>query len=126
MVATVGAGWIFAIDAASFAIAVCNTLWHTTLQQQVPEQSISRVSSYDWMVSLLIFPVGAAVAGPLADAFGPQVALFVFAALAGVPVALVLGMPSVRAVRRRDAAPARDVVSAADDAGEAAPEAAAS
>ena len=75
----------------AISIAICNTLWHTTLQQQVPAESISRVSSYDWMVSLLIFPAGAALAGPLADAFGADVALFVFAALAGVPLALVLG-----------------------------------
>jgi MFS family permease len=103
------------------AIAICNTLWHTTLQQQVPEESISRVSSYDWMVSLLIFPAGAALAGPLADAFGTDVALFVFAALAGVPLALVLGMSSVRDVRRLDAAPRKD---APAGEGEAAPEAA--
>jgi MFS family permease len=87
------------------AIAICNTLWHTTLQQQVPEESISRVSSYDWMVSLLIFPAGAALAGPLADAFGVELALFAFAALAAIPQALVLGMSSVRAVRRLDTAP---------------------
>jgi predicted MFS family arabinose efflux permease len=103
------------------AIAICNTLWHTTLQQQVPEESISRVSSYDWMVSLLIFPAGAALAGPLADAFGVDVALFVFAALAGIPLALVLGMSSVRAVRRLDAAPASSTTSGE---GDAAPEAA--
>ncbi len=103
------------------AIAICNTLWHTTLQQQVPEKSISRVSSYDWMVSLLIFPAGAALAGPLADAFGADVALFVFAALAGVPLALVLGMSSVRAVRRLDPAPSPDAPAGER---EAAPEAA--
>ena len=103
------------------AIAICNTLWHTTLQQQVPEESISRVSSYDWMVSLLIFPAGAALAGPLADAFGVELALFAFAALAAIPQALVLGMSSVRAVRRLDAAPPKP---AAAGEAEAVPEAA--
>jgi predicted MFS family arabinose efflux permease len=107
----------------AIAIAICNTLWHTTLQQQVPEESISRVSSYDWMVSLLIFPAGAALAGPLADAFGVQIALFAFAALAGVPLALVLGMASVRNVRRLDATPPKPVEATEP---EAAPEAAAS
>jgi len=87
------------------ATAIANTLWHTTLQQQVPAESISRVSSYDWMVSLLIFPVGSALAGPFADAASVGSALLLFAIVAGAPVALVLLAPSVRAVRRRDAPP---------------------
>jgi MFS family permease len=87
------------------ATSIANTLWHTTIQQQVPADSISRVSSYDWMVSLLIFPVGSALAGPFADAASVGSALVLFAALAGVPVALVLLAPSVREVRRRDAPP---------------------
>jgi MFS family permease len=96
------------------ATSIANTLWHTTIQQQVPADSISRVSSYDWMVSLLIFPVGSALAGPFADAASVGSALVLFAALAGVPVALVLLAPSVRAVRRRDAPPeaAREEVAA--------------
>ena len=91
--------------------AVANTLWHTTVQQQVPPASISRVSSYDWMVSLLIFPAGSALAGPLADGLGAGSALLVFAALAGVPLVAVLLVPSVRAIRRKDGAAA-----AADEA----------
>lgn len=98
---------IFAAVLAVMAVAISltNTFWHTTLQQQVPPQSISRVSSYDWMVSLLIFPVGASIAGPLADAVGPELTLYVFAALAGLPVAAVLGLRSVRDVRRGDHSP---------------------
>jgi MFS family permease len=99
---------ILAVGVASIAIAttIANTLWHTTLQQQVPPESISRVSSYDWMVSLLIFPAGAALAGPLADGLGADTALYLFAALSAIPVILVLGMRSVRAVRRTDEADA--------------------
>jgi len=99
---------VFAAVLAVMAVAISltNTFWHTTLQQQVPPQSISRVSSYDWMVSLLIFPVGASVAGPLADAIGPELTLYAFAALAGLPVLAVLGLRSVRSVRRADDEPA--------------------
>jgi MFS family permease len=101
--------------------ALTNTLWHTTVQQQVPAESLSRVSSYDWMVSLLIFPLGSAVAGPMADAIGVRVTLLLFAALSGLPVATALLSPAVRAVRRRDGATtdtsAEDEAQAASRAG---------
>jgi MFS family permease len=97
----------------SSSIAFVNTVWHTTVQEQVPAESLSRVSSYDWMVSLLIFPAGSALAGPMADAFGARSALLAFSALAGIPVLLVLLVPAVRAVRRREttgaSAPASEV-----------------
>ena len=86
----------------SSSIAFVNTVWHTTVQEQVPAESLSRVSSYDWMVSLLIFPAGSALAGPMADALGARTALLAFAGLAGIPVLLVLLVPAVRAVRRRE------------------------
>lgn len=92
IVATIG----FAV-----ATAIADTLWHTTLQEQVPAEHLSRVSSYDWMVSLLIFPIGSALAGPLADAVSLGTALLIFSLLAAVPMALAVLVPSVRAVRRR-------------------------
>ena len=91
------------IVAFSSSIAFVNTVWHTTVQEQVPAESLSRVSAYDWMVSLLIFPAGSALAGPIADALGTRSALLAFAAIAGIPVILVLLVPAVRDVRRRQA-----------------------
>jgi MFS family permease len=114
-----------ALIVMAVAISACNTFWHTTLQQQVPEQAISRVSSYDWMVSLLIFPAGAAVAGPLADALGAATALTIFAFVSAVPLALVLLMPSVREVRRRDEPPAAEIAASEDEVVEQLPAAAA-
>jgi len=87
---------------ASASMTLGDTLWHTTLQQQVPAASLSRVSSFDWMVSLLFFPVGAALAGPVADALGPANATLAFAIVATIPCLLVVAVPAVRAVRRRD------------------------
>ncbi|HEX6128083.1 MAG TPA: MFS transporter, partial [Candidatus Limnocylindria bacterium] len=108
----------------SSSIAFVNTVWHTTVQEQVPAESLSRVSSYDWMVSLLIFPAGSALAGPMADAFGARTALLAFAGIAGIPVLLVLLVPAVRDVRRREMAPAVPDDSASE-ASEAAEQAAA-
>jgi MFS family permease len=99
---------------ASIALTFGDTLWHTTLQQQVPARSLSRVSSFDWMVSLLFFPVGAAVAGPLSDALGATAAMEIYALLGIAPCLIVLAFPSVRAVRRREAPPEEDAASALD------------
>ena len=91
---------------ASAASSLGDTIWHTTVQTQVPARSLSRVSSYDWMVSLLFFPLGAAVAGPLADLIGASNALLTFAVISSVPSLLVLLLPAVRAVRRAERPPA--------------------
>lgn len=92
----------------SAGTALANTIWHTTLQRQVPAESISRVSSYDWMASLVFFPIGSAVAGPLAETFGPSVALAGFATTSGIAMLVTLAVPAVRALRRVDARPTEE------------------
>jgi MFS family permease len=78
-----------------------NALWDTTFQRRIPEEAMSRVSSYDWFGSLLFNPVGLAVAGPVANAIGTSETL----AIAGcwfVGASIVLAsVPSVRGVRER-------------------------
>ncbi len=86
----------------SAGTALANTIWHTTLQRQVPAESISRVSSYDWMASLVFFPIGSAIAGPLAETVGAPVALAGFAATSGLAMLATLAVPAVRRLRRPD------------------------
>lgn len=78
------------------AIQLANTWWFTMLQQHVPEHARSRVSSYDWLVSLVFQPLGFMLAGPLAGRFGFEATL-----LGAVALSLVanLGVLLVRAVR---------------------------
>ena len=45
-------------------------MWNTTLQTQIAKESLGRVTAWDWMSSLALWPVGLAVAGPLAERFG--------------------------------------------------------
>jgi len=52
------------------AVGVLVTVWNTTLQTQIPRASLGRVTAWDWMASLALWPAGLAVAGPLAQAFG--------------------------------------------------------
>jgi len=56
---------------AGVGIAVFDILWTTALAERIPPASLSRVSSYDWMISGGLLPLGYALAGPLAEALSP-------------------------------------------------------
>jgi hypothetical protein len=45
-------------------------LWEVSLQEHVPGQALSRVSSFDYLAATALMPVGTAVAGPIAAASG--------------------------------------------------------
>ncbi len=87
-------------------IVVSNTLWDTMLQQHIPAAVLSRVSSYDWMVSLLLQPVAFAAVGPMSEAIGLQETLLVAAGVGIVANTAVLLVPSVRRLRRLEGPPA--------------------
>jgi MFS family permease len=53
-----------------FGFSVFDVWWLTALAERIPPDRLSRVSSYDWMVSLGLLPVGYLLAGPLANAVG--------------------------------------------------------
>jgi MFS family permease len=90
---------------AGVASSLFFTLWDTSIQEQVPAHAISRVSSYDFSVSLGLMPIGMAVAGPIAAAAGLHATL-VGLGLLGMLAALAwLAVPDVRRVRRADALP---------------------
>ena len=78
------------------AIELSNTWWFTMLQQHVPEHARSRVSSYDWLVSLVFQPMGSLLAGPLAATIGLPATLL---GAAGLALAANLGVLLVRDVR---------------------------
>ncbi len=86
---------------ASACTTLTDTIWHTTLQQQIPSEHLSRVSSVDWTVSMVIAPLGNIAVGPMAAALGTQTALIALALIGGVPLAIVAFVPSVRAIRGR-------------------------
>ncbi len=96
-----------AAAALAFAgINAGNAIWDSVLQANIPRDAISRVSSYDWMISLIFMPLGFALAGPLADAIGLDTTLVLAAGLAAAANTLVLLVPSVRAMPRPDLAAA--------------------
>ena len=108
--ALVGPLPVLLIAAASMlslvAIELANTWWYTMLQQHVPDHARSRVSSYDWLVSLVFQPLGFLLAGPLAAGIGLTATLVgaaVIGLLANYGVLLVRAVREVRWVEAAEA-----------------------
>jgi len=93
---------------SGIGVSVFEILWTTSLQQHVPAESLSRVSSYDWFGSLALTPIALAAAGPLEAWLGLQGALWVCAAL-GAAACLALVDPQVRHLRALPGGPGSEV-----------------
>ena len=97
--------WVIVCVSAvgGLGLALHIALWFTVFQQRVPAETRSRVSSYEALGSLVLAPVGLAVAGPAAEAFGTDAVLWGSAALGLGSLLAVLLIPSVWAIRREPA-----------------------
>jgi MFS family permease len=95
--------WVIAAVAfvAGFGIEIFGVFWDLAMQEQIPSEQLSRVYSYDALGSFVFIPLGAAIAGPAADAFGVRPTLLVAACVVVVATALVLLIEDVRTLRRR-------------------------
>ena len=81
---------------AEAAISVLVVIWFTAMQTLVPNALLGRVSSLDWMITILGAPISFLVVGPLAAAFGADAVLIVAGILgAGSALAFML-MPGAR------------------------------
>jgi MFS family permease len=83
--------------AAGAGIALFIVWWETALAERIPPHLLSRVTSYDWLGSLGLMPIGFIVAGPLAEAFGAQEVLVVGAALGLAALTAAVSRREVRA-----------------------------
>jgi MFS family permease len=72
-------------------------LWETSIQEHIPGEAVSRVSSFDYLASNGSIPLGNVLAGILSTGFGVPFALF---AMGGAGILAAIGVVSVRAVRR--------------------------
>jgi len=92
---------VVAVGAFAWGIAIelFMVLWFTALQTHVPRESLSRVSAYDAMGSLMFGPIGLALAGPLIAAIGLQAGFLIAAGIAVVAILASLLSSSVRGLR---------------------------
>ena len=83
-----------------FGIALHVALWFTVFQREVPEHAQSRVSSYDALGSMVLTPLGAAMAGPMAAWLGSSTTLWIVAGVIAVNTLALLTVPGVGQVGR--------------------------
>jgi MFS family permease len=93
--------------ATGFGFSLFDVWWNTAMAERIPPEALSRVSSYDWMGSLALLPVGFLVAGPVADATSPESVLVTGGALTALVLALGLIPRDTRTLRRIERSPAR-------------------
>lgn len=87
---------------AMTGVTIAMVVWTTTLQEHIPPRALARVSAYDSLGSLVVMPLGFALAGPVAAVAGLDATLIGAAVLMFVAGLGALAVPSVRAVRRRE------------------------
>jgi MFS family permease len=99
-------GWsapLWTVVAAAFVLGLCfdlfTVIWQTTMQREVPAASLSKVSSYDALGSLMLGPLGLLLAGPAAESIGPHRALVWCGVVMVVTTLFALAFPGVRQLR---------------------------
>ena len=90
---------------AGVCVTLFFTLWDTTLQEHIPDRALSRVSSYDYLLSVGCIPVGNIVAGLVSSAVGLRPALIGMSVLGIGASVVVAAVPSIRHLRRAGVEP---------------------
>jgi len=81
---------------AGVGIEFFEVLWATTLQSRIPEDKLSRVSSYDWLGSFALVPLGTILVGPLALTIGFANTLWIAAGIVVTGTLAVIAFGGVR------------------------------
>jgi MFS family permease len=85
---------------AGVGMETFGVMWDTAMQQQIPQDRLSRVYSYDALGSFAFIPIGAAAAGPLAAVLGVRATLWGGAVLILLCTLSMLAVGDVRSLRR--------------------------
>lgn len=88
---------------AAIGVSSFFTLWDTSLQEHIPEASISRVTSYDYAASTGTIPLGVIVAGPVSEAIGIHETLAGMTAVGILAAIACLAVPAIRNLPRGSA-----------------------
>jgi MFS family permease len=81
------------------------TLWETSLGEHIPSTALSRVSSYDYLTSAGMIPLGNVLAGVVSAALGLQATLIGMTVLGVAASLCVVAVPGVRGLGRGGVTP---------------------
>lgn len=87
---------------AGLGVETFGIMWDTTMQQEIPQEKLSRVYSYDALGSFVLIPLGLAAAGPVSEVFGTRPTILGAAAISLTATLAVLFVREVRTIERRE------------------------
>ncbi|MEU3059777.1 MFS transporter [Streptomyces subrutilus] len=98
-------GWSFTVTALTGVLAGCGfafwgVMWATSVQSHIPLNVLSRVSAYDVAGSIMVIPLGRALAGPAAESFGADRVLLFSSVVGVLGIGVMLCLPAVRGLGR--------------------------
>ena len=97
-------GVVAAAGLAGIGMEIFGILWDTAMQQEISQEKLSRVYSYDALGSFVLIPLGLAAAGPIAEAIGTRPTILGAAAISLAATLAVLLVRDVRTIFRREEA----------------------
>lgn len=84
-----------------FGLQVFDVQWQVSIQQNIPEDKLARIYSFDLVGSFIARPVGLVLVGPVAEVVGFQRWLVVVGVVMGGSALLSLLSPDVRRLQRQ-------------------------
>lgn len=88
--------------AAGLGSSAAGTAWDTSLQEHVPAHALSRVASFDDLLSYAAIPLGQLAVGPLAARFGDHAVALAATAVYAACSLTPLTLPTLRALPHTD------------------------
>ena len=85
---------------AGVGVSMFFTLWEASLQEHIPPNALSRVSSYDYLSATALTPISTALVGSIAASAGVHTTLLAMTSLGIVAALLFLSVRQVRELPR--------------------------
>ena len=92
--------------ASGIGLGAFGVYWETSLANWIPPEKLSRVTSWDWLGAVALWPVGLAIAGPVGKQVGATNMLVFAGAIGGVCIALGALPRETRTLRSKPASDA--------------------
>ena len=90
---------------AGIGLEIFGIMWDTTMQQEIPQEKLSRVYSYDALGSFVLIPLGVAIVGPVSELIGTRATILGAAAISLTATLAVLLVRDVRTIERKGSEP---------------------